>query len=271
MRAHSVPPLEDDSRTPEKGSAPGPVHVAIIMDGNGRWAKARGLPRTAGHKRGADAVRRVVKSAVDLGVSYLTLFGFSAENWQRPVTEVRDLMTLLRFYLEREVAELAREGVRFRVIGERSRLPVDTVNLIEAAEKSTASNTRLTLVIALSYGSQQEIVAAAQALAADCVAGRMTPADIDQSTFAAHLLTEHGIPDPDLLIRTSGEQRIESNFLLWQLAYTELIFTDTTCGLELLRSRRACVRHCHLSQPRPPLRRGDELRPACCTPESYRR
>jgi len=201
------------------------VHVAIIMDGNGRWAKARGLPRTAGHKRGADAVRRVVHSAVELGVSYLTLFGFSAENWQRPVTEVRDLMSLLRFYLEREVAELGREGVRFRVIGERSRLPKDTVDLIEAAERSTAGNTKLTLIIALSYGSRQEIIAAAQTLAADCAAGRMTPAQIDQATFSRHLLTD-GIPDPDLLIRTSGEQRI-SNFLLWQLAYTELVFTDT--------------------------------------------
>jgi undecaprenyl diphosphate synthase len=195
------------------------------MDGNGRWAKARGLPRTAGHKRGADAVRRVVKSAVDLGVSYLTLFGFSSENWQRPVTEVRDLMGLLRYYLEREVAELASEGVRFRVIGERSRLPEDTVSLIEAAESSTANNSRLTLVIALSYGSRQEIVAAAQALAADCAAGRMAPADIDQAAFAARLFTSD-IPDPDLLIRTSGEQRI-SNFLLWQMAYTELVFTDT--------------------------------------------
>jgi undecaprenyl diphosphate synthase len=195
------------------------------MDGNGRWAKARGLPRSAGHKRGADAVRRVVKSAVDLGISYLTLFGFSSENWQRPVTEVRDLMGLLRYYLEREVAELAREGVRFRVIGERSRLPPDTVSLIEAAERSTAANSRLTLVIALSYGSRQEIVAAAQALAADCVAGRMTPAEIDQAAFAARLFTSD-IPDPDLIIRTSGEQRI-SNFLLWQMAYTELVFTDT--------------------------------------------
>lgn len=225
MRAHSVPPLDDENGPPETGTARGPVHVAIIMDGNGRWAKARGLPRTAGHKRGADAVRRVVESALELGVSYLTLFGFSAENWQRPVTEVRDLMGLLRYYLEREVAELAREGVRFRVIGERSRLPVETVNLIEAAERTTASNTRLTLVIALSYGSRQEIVAAAQALATECVAGRLTPADIDQSSFAARLFT-NDIPDPDLLIRTSGEQRI-SNFLLWQMAYTELVFTDT--------------------------------------------
>jgi undecaprenyl diphosphate synthase len=217
--------LDEESRALETGTAPGPVHVAIIMDGNGRWAKARGLPRIAGHKRGADAVRSVVKSATELGVSYLTLFGFSSENWQRPVAEVQDLMGLLRVYLEREVAELAREGVRFRVIGERSRLPAETVSLIEAAERSTAANARMTLVIALSYGSRQEIIAAAQTLAAECMAGRMTPAEIDQTAFAARLFTSD-IPDPDLLIRTSGEQRI-SNFLLWQMAYTELVFTDT--------------------------------------------
>ena len=203
----------------------GPVHIAIIMDGNGRWAKARALPRSAGHKRGADAVRRVVKSAAELGVPYLTLFGFSSENWQRPVPEVRDLMGLLRIYLEREVAELGREGVRFRVIGERDRFAPDTVALIESAERSTAANTRLTLTIALSYGGRQEIVSAARALAVDVAAGRLDPAAIDERAFARRLFTD-GIPDPDLLIRTSGEQRI-SNFLLWQLAYTELVFTDT--------------------------------------------
>jgi undecaprenyl diphosphate synthase len=222
MPAHPLPSLHDQA-TGDLG--PGPAHVAIIMDGNGRWAKARNLPRTAGHKRGADAVRRVVRSSADLGVSYLTLFGFSSENWQRPETEVRDLMTLLRFYLEREVAELGREGVRFRVIGDRARLPADTVNLIDAAERSTAANTRLNLTIALSYGSRQEIVAAARSLAADCVAGTLRPDAIDEAAFTSRLFTA-GIPDPDLLIRTSGEQRI-SNFLLWQLAYTELVFTDT--------------------------------------------
>ncbi len=205
--------------------APGPLHVAVIMDGNGRWAKARGLPRTAGHKRGADSVRRIVKSSAELGISYLTLFGFSSENWTRPETEVRDLMGLLRFYLEREVAELSREGVRFRVIGDRERLPADTVKLIENAERSTAHNTRLNLTLALSYGSRQEIVAAARKLAVEVAAGRMKPEDIDEDAFARRLFTD-AIPDPDLLIRTSGEQRI-SNFLLWQLAYTELVFTDT--------------------------------------------
>jgi undecaprenyl diphosphate synthase len=170
-------------------------------------------------------LRRVVKSAAELGISYLTLFGFSSENWQRPETEVRDLMGLLRLYLQVEVADLDRNGVRFQVIGDRSRLPPDTVDLIEAAERKTAANTRLTLVVALSYGSRQEIVNAARSLAADAARGAITPDQIDERMFARKLFTD-GIPDPDLLIRTSGEQRI-SNFLLWQLAYTELVFTKT--------------------------------------------
>jgi len=202
-----------------------PVHVAIIMDGNGRWAKARGLPRTAGHKRGADAVRRVIKGAGNIGISYLTLFGFSSENWSRPESEVRDLLGLLRFYLESELAELAEGGVRLLVIGDRGRLPPETVKLIEGAEARTASNTKLVLTIALSYGSRQEIVAAARALATECAAGRLKPEEIDERAFAGCLFTA-GVPDPDLLIRTSGEERI-SNFLLWQLAYSELVFTDT--------------------------------------------
>lgn len=202
-----------------------PTHVAIIMDGNGRWAKARNLPRAAGHKRGADAVRRVLESAVALGIPYLTLFGFSSENWQRPESEVRDLMGLLRLYLQSEIKELEEKGVRFHVIGDRTRLPHDTVKLIENAEQRTASNTRLTLTLALSYGSRQEIVAAARALARECMAGKIPPDAIGEEAFATRLFT-NGLPDPDLLIRTSGEQRI-SNFLLWQLAYTELYFTDT--------------------------------------------
>ena len=202
-----------------------PVHVAIIMDGNGRWAKARGLPRTAGHKRGADAVKRIVKSAGDLGITYLTLFGFSSENWQRPASEVRDLLGLLRFYLENDIVELAEGGARLNVIGDRSRLPPETVKLIEHAEARTAANSKIILTIALSYGGRQEIVAASRAIAANCVAGRMKPEDIDENAFAERLFTA-GTPDPDLLIRTSGEQRI-SNFLLWQLAYSELVFTDT--------------------------------------------
>jgi undecaprenyl diphosphate synthase len=210
---------------PAGPSLAGPVHVAIIMDGNGRWAKARNLPRSAGHKSGADAVRRVLEGAVKLGIPYLTLFGFSSENWRRPESEVRDLMGLLRLYLRSEIDELAAQGVRFRVIGDRSRLPPDTVELIETAERRTAANTRITLTLALSYGSRQEIVAAARALAEDCVAGKLLPAEIDEVAIERRLYTSD-LPAPDLLIRSSGEQRI-SNFLLWQLAYTELFFTDT--------------------------------------------
>ena len=194
------------------------------MDGNGRWAKARGLPRTAGHKRGAEAVRAAVKGAVELGVSTLTLFGFSAENWKRPMGEVRDLMGLLRLYLRNEINELHRNGVRLRVVGDRSRLDRDIVNLIESAEAKTAANQKLTLVLALNYGGRQEIVLAAQNLARQAAAGTLSPADIDEDMLASHLHTA-GLPDPDLLIRTSGEKRI-SNFLLWQCAYAEMVFLD---------------------------------------------
>jgi undecaprenyl diphosphate synthase len=202
-----------------------PLHVAVIMDGNGRWAKSRGLPRTAGHKKGVDAVRRALEAAQDLGIRYLTLFSFSSENWGRPQDEVSDLMQLLRFYLRAEIATLHRNGVRLRVIGDRSRLAPDIISMIEHAEGLTAGNTRLDLMIALSYGARQEITQAARHLAEEAVAGRLDPADIDEARFAAALFTA-GIPDPDLLIRTSGEKRI-SNFLLWQCAYAELIFLDT--------------------------------------------
>jgi undecaprenyl diphosphate synthase len=222
MRAHPVPPATPEADRPSEGA---PAHVAIIMDGNGRWAKARGLPRTAGHKRGADAVKRVVKSAGNLGISYLTLFGFSSENWQRPESEVRDLLGLLRFYLENDITDLVTNGIRLNVIGERDRLPRETVKLIEDAETRTAGNTKMLLTIALSYGGRQEIVAAARAIAADCVSDVLKPEDVTEESFSARLFTA-GTPDPDLLIRTSGEQRI-SNFLLWQLAYSELVFTDT--------------------------------------------
>ena len=202
-----------------------PAHVAIIMDGNGRWAKARGLPRIAGHRRGAEAVRRTVVAATELGISYLTLFGFSSENWKRPSGEIDELMSLLRVYLRGEIAELHRQGVRVRVIGDRSRLAPDIVTLIVNAEELTRENTRLTLVVALSYGGRHDIVQAALRLAVEAVAGRVQPEAIDENRFADYLFTA-GIPDPDLLIRTSGEQRI-SNFLLWQTAYTELMFVDT--------------------------------------------
>lgn len=195
------------------------------MDGNGRWAHARGLPRAAGHKRGAESVRRTITAAAELGVRYLTLYGFSSENWKRPATEIDDLMGLLRFYLRSEIAELHRNGVRIRVIGNRSRLADDIVALIEQAETQTKANERLDLVVALSYGARDEILDAARMLMTDAAAGTLDPATLTEAVFEERLLT-HGIPDPDLLIRTSGEQRL-SNFLLWQSAYAELVFTDT--------------------------------------------
>jgi undecaprenyl diphosphate synthase len=200
-------------------------HIAIIMDGNGRWAKARGLPRIAGHRRGAEAARRAVTAAAELGVPYLTLFGFSSENWRRPSTEIQDLMALLRHYLLGEIAELHRNGVRLKVIGELGRLAPDIISLIEHAEAVTRDNTRITLTIALSYGGRAEIVAAVRAIAAQVARGSLAADAVDENCIARHLFTAD-IPDPDLLIRTSGEQRI-SNFLLWQCAYSELVFTKT--------------------------------------------
>lgn len=201
-----------------------PEHVAIIMDGNGRWAKSRGLPRAAGHAQGAEAVRRTVKAASQLGIRYLTLYGFSLENWKRPAKEIADLMGLLRLYLRKEIAELHREGVRIRFIGDRSLLEPDIVSLIEMSEQKTKANTKLDLVIALSYGSRQEITTAVRKLVADVAAGEVDPDAIDENTLQARLYTSD-IPDPDLIVRTSGEQRI-SNFLLWQSAYAEFVFTD---------------------------------------------
>jgi undecaprenyl diphosphate synthase len=201
-----------------------PRHVAIIMDGNGRWAKARHLPRVAGHKRGADAVRRTVRACGELGVAYLTLYAFSSENWKRPADEVADLMGLLRLYLVRELDELDANGVRVRVIGGRERLSADIVELIERAEARTAGNGRMTLTLAINYGGRAEMVAACRQLAADAVAGRIAPEDIDDVAIERTLETV-GMPDPDLVIRTSGEKRL-SNFLLWQAAYAEFVFTD---------------------------------------------
>lgn len=202
-----------------------PKHVAIIMDGNGRWAKARGLPRTAGHRKGVEAVRRTVEAARELGVPYLTMFGFSSENWRRPEGEVFDLMQLLRFYLRSEIAELHKNGVRLRVIGDRAKLSGDIVTMIEKAEELTRNNAELNLIIALSYGARQEIVEATRQMVRDALEGRLSPEEITEESFSARLLTRD-VPDPDLLVRTSGEQRI-SNFLLWQSAYTELVFVDT--------------------------------------------
>lgn len=208
---------------PDAGA--GPQHVAIIMDGNGRWAKARGLPRVAGHRRGADAVRRVVRGAGELGIPVLTLFAFSTENWARPADEVADLMGLLRHYLRSELEELRKNGARLRVVGNRDGLAADIVRDIEEAERMTADNTRIDVNICINYGSRDEILRATRRLAQRVAAGEITVAGIDQKSFEHELLTA-GLPDPDLLIRTSGEQRI-SNFLLWQCAYSELVFVDT--------------------------------------------
>ena len=201
-----------------------PAHIAIIMDGNGRWAQARGLPRSIGHRRGVEAVRRTLRSAIELGVAYLTLYGFSSENWRRPETEVRELMTIMRLYLRGELAELHRQNVRLRVIGQRERLAPDIVALIENAERVTSGNTRCNFTIALSYGGRDEIATAARRLAERVRRGEMAPEAIDEDAFAGCLFTSD-LPDPDLVIRTSGEKRI-SNFLLWQCAYSELVFTD---------------------------------------------
>jgi undecaprenyl diphosphate synthase len=201
-----------------------PAHVAIIMDGNGRWAAARGLPRVAGHRAGAQAVRRTIEAAITNGVSWLTLYAFSSENWRRPKAEVLDLTSLLRQYLRSEIAELKAQGVRLRVIGDRDRFSPDIQADVAAAERDTAGNSRLNLVIALSYGARAEIAAAARAAATAARDGALDPSDLTEDVFAQFLSTV-GIPDPDLIIRTSGEQRL-SNFLLWQAAYAELVFLD---------------------------------------------
>jgi undecaprenyl diphosphate synthase len=195
------------------------------MDGNGRWAQARGLPRIAGHRHGAEAARRAVTAAAELGVPYLTLFGFSSENWRRPSGEIQDLMGLLRHYLRGEIAELHRNGVRLRVIGELGKLDPDIIEMIERAEAMTRDNVRITVTIALSYGGRAEIVAAVRAIAQQVQSGSLAAAAINEDCFARYLFTA-GLPDPDLLIRTSGEQRI-SNFMLWQSAYSEFVFTKT--------------------------------------------
>ncbi|MHA6719363.1 isoprenyl transferase [Sphingomonas sp. RS6] len=204
---------------------PPPRHVAIIMDGNGRWAKKRLMPRIAGHRQGVEAVRRVSRAARSLGIEVLTLYAFSSENWRRPEDEVRDLMGLLRHFLASELDELIAEGVRLRVIGDWRRLSPDLVAMIDAAVARTGDNPGPTLVIALNYGAQAEIVAAARRLAARASAGEIDPVAIDDAAFENELETT-GLPPLDLLIRTSGEQRL-SNFLLWQAAYAELLFVDT--------------------------------------------
>lgn len=202
-----------------------PQHVAIIMDGNGRWAHAHGLPRGEGHRRGVEAVRRAVRFAARRGIGFLTLFSFSSENWSRPATEIEGLFNLVRFFIRNDLAELNSNGVRVHVIGERGPLPADIQGLMSEAEVLTKRNRGLQLVVAFNYGGRDEIARAARRLAAKVAAGQLSPDSIDQGMFEQALDTP-GIPDPDMIIRTSGEQRI-SNFLLWQAAYAELIFLDT--------------------------------------------
>jgi undecaprenyl diphosphate synthase len=201
-----------------------PRHVAIIMDGNGRWASARGLPRTAGHRQGVEALRRTVRAASEIGIEYLTIFSFSAENWSRPKTEVSFLFNLMRRFVRQDVAELHSAGVRISIIGEREGLEPDIVSLIEQTETMTRGNRGLNLVVAFNYGSRQEIAGAAREIARAVADGRLDPEAITPELVESHLRTQ-GIPDPDLLIRTSGEQRL-SNYLLWQCAYTEFVFVE---------------------------------------------
>jgi undecaprenyl diphosphate synthase len=202
-----------------------PKHVAIIMDGNGRWAAARSLPRVAGHRAGIEAVKRAMIAAGDKGIRYLTLYAFSSENWKRSSDEIQDLMGLLRYFIQNELNNLHKEGVCLRVIGDATRFDADILTMLDKAEKITSNNSGLTLVIALSYGGRQEIVHAAKALYLDIKNGTNTIDDVTEGNLAAKLYT-NGIPDPDLIIRTSGEKRI-SNFLLWQSAYAEFVFLDT--------------------------------------------
>jgi len=202
--------------------ADAPAHVAVIMDGNGRWATERGLPRREGHRRGVEALRRAVRAAGELGIKVFTIYSFSAENWSRPQEEINDLMGLVKRFVRNDLAELHTNGVCVRVIGDRTGLDPEMLSLIQEAENLTRENDRLTLVVAFNYGGRQEIAAAARRIAEEAVAGRLDPAAVDVALFERHLDTA-GLPDPDLVIRTSGEQRL-SNFLLWQAAYAEFVF-----------------------------------------------
>jgi undecaprenyl diphosphate synthase len=212
-------PAAPQERQPGKG-----LHVAIIMDGNGRWAKRRGLPRTFGHREGVKALKRTVEAAPKLGVTQLTVFGFSTENWRRPVAEVSELMNLLKAYVQSDLDRLAREGVRVRILGRRTGLQPDILEVIENAERRTAANDRFVLQVAFNYGGRADIADAARRLAEEAAAGRLDPAAIDEAAFAARLSSAEA-PEPDLIVRTSGERRM-SNFLLWECAYAELIFQD---------------------------------------------
>ncbi len=217
-------PAADKEAVSPASPAGAPFHAAIIMDGNGRWAAARGLSRGAGHKEGAAAARRAVEAARDLGLKYLTLYSFSTENWRRPASEIRDLMSLLRQFIGDELPTLKKEGVRVAIIGDKQNLDPEIKLLVGRAEKETAGNSAFFLQIAFNYGGRDEIVRAAKKIAEEVAAGRIRPAAIDEEFFSKSLDTA-AIPDPDLVIRTSGEKRI-SNFLLWQAAYAEWVFLD---------------------------------------------
>ena len=218
-------PAEAETPAGGSGAAAVPRHVAIIMDGNGRWAKARGLPRAAGHRQGAEAARKVLRAAGEAGVECLTLYAFSSENWRRPQDEISDLMGLLRLYIGRELNALHKEGVRVKVIGDHKAFDPATARMVDEAVAKTAGNSRMTLAVALNYGSRSEIVRAAQALAARAAAGEIAAEAIDEAMIERALDTAD-LPPLDLVIRTSGEHRL-SNFLLWQAAYAELLFVDT--------------------------------------------
>ena len=234
-----------------------PNHLAVIMDGNGRWAKKRMLRRIVGHKKGADTVRLIVEECSRLGIRYLTLFAFSAENWLRPKTEVKALMTLLKQFIRSEIARMMQDNIRFNVIGNRVDLPVDINQEIDTAIAKTAKNSGMLLTLALSYGGRQEIVSAAKRLALDAAAGHLDPEAIDEQLFSGRLFTA-GIPDPDFLIRTSGEMRI-SNFLLWQLAYAELYFTEVNWP-DFDRNELARAFRCYQSRERRFGMTSDQLR-----------
>ncbi len=201
-----------------------PQHVAIIMDGNGRWAAQRGLMRAAGHRKGVEAVREAIRSSIEIGIEYLTIFSFSSENWSRPKSEISDLMGLLKLFIRKDLADLHRENVRVNIIGERSDLPGDIGPLLEEAEILTANNSGLELIIAFNYGARNDIAQAVRSLANDVKCGKIDPSDIDCEMIGANLETAK-FPDPDMIIRTSGEMRL-SNFLLWEAAYSEFVFLD---------------------------------------------
>ena len=231
----SAPPASLARQTSDRDGAP--AHVAIIMDGNGRWAKARGLPRSLGHRAGVQALKRTVEAAPDLGIERLTVFGFSTENWRRPVGEVLELMKLMKAYVQSDLARLDRAGVRVRILGRREGLTPDVMSIIEHAEASTAHNTRFHLQVAFNYGGRPDIVDAARRFAEKVKAGEADPADLNEATFQSYLSTAN-CPSPDLIVRTSGEQRL-SNFLLWEAAYAEFVFQDVLWpdyGPELLKA-----------------------------------